>query len=247
MHWISIDASGNYNSRYIHSDECAAVDTEYQTPSEQLTALDWCNLSCPTGCKGIPPVCQQSPPTYNGGCPDCGDGYSPIILNLARGDYQLTGTDDPVTFDINADGIADRVSWTARGADMAFLVLDRNHNGRIDDGSELFGDSTRLADGTRASNGFEALRQFDSNGDGIVDGRDVRWPELALWIDRNHDGISQPEELMPLQAAGVTALGYAHHWNGRRDRSGNLFRWEAHYVANGHLWTYYDVYFLVKP
>lgn len=246
MDGIRVDSAGNYNSRSIHSDECAAVDKEYKTPDEVANELDLCNQTCPSGCRGVPPTCQPPPPTFDTGCPDCGSrGYSPIVLALDGG-YQLTGTSNPVSFDINADGERDIVSWTARGSRMAFLVMDRNHNGTIDDGSELFGDSTRLVDGTRASNGFEALRQLDSNGDGVVDAQDEAWQDLALWIDANHDGISQPEELMSLDSAGITALHFSYHWTGRRDRSGNVFRWEAQYEAGHKTHTYYDIYFFVK-
>src|ERR1043165_1278367 len=87
------------------------------------------------------------------------DRCSPIVINFAGGGYQLTGADSPVVFDIAATGQPVRIGWTAAGADEAFLCLDRNHNGRIDNGAELFGSATPLKDGSRALNGFPALAE----------------------------------------------------------------------------------------
>jgi hypothetical protein len=89
-------------------------------------------------------------------CPGCCP-YSPVIIS-ERGDYRLTSVVDGVTSDIDADGVAERVSWTAPGTDLAFLALDQNRNGHIDSGAELFGDAV-------AANGWEALAELDTNGD----------------------------------------------------------------------------------
>lgn len=169
---------------------------------------------------------------------------SPLILNLGFGSYQLSGTDEPVTFDMEGIGVESRMTWTARAAPMAFLVYDENGNGKIDSGRELFGNNTQLADSTSAANGFHALKAFDSNGDGAIDHRDVKWSRLKLWIDANHDGRSVPAELFSLEAFGITKLGVTYTWSGRRDQYGNAFRYEAELVRNGHAEKYYDVYFV---
>lgn len=61
------------------------------------------------------------------------------------------------------------------------LMLDRNGNGHLDDGSELFGDSTILPNGMKGSNGFQALVYYDANGDGRIDANDPIWSQLRVW------------------------------------------------------------------
>jgi hypothetical protein len=156
---------------------------------------------------------------------DC-SGATPVVLNLGR-NYQLSGADDPVIFDIFASGGPVRIGWTAAGASEAFLCLDRNGDGKITSGAELFGGSTLLKNGRKAPNGFVALAEFDDNHDGLIDSRDAIWPSLIAWTDLNHDGASQPSEMVPLSASGVNAIGLDYHWTGRRDASGNVFRYES--------------------
>ncbi len=191
----------------------------------------------------------QCPPPIS----DCIDqACSPIVINFAQGGYRLTGADSPVIFDIAATGQPVRIGWTAAGADEAFLCLDRNHNGRIDSGAELFGTATPLKDGTRAWNGFAALAEFDDKHDGIIDEGDAIWSQLLLWRDLNHDGISQSHELTSVADSGLTAISVDYHWSGRRDVSGNVFRYEsqvwiqdtAHQPTPGPV---YDIFFRRVP
>jgi hypothetical protein len=119
----------------------------------------------------------------------------------------------------------------------AFLALDRNHNGKIDSGKELFGNYTEqppCPDGGRTCrNGYRALAEFDKpenggNGDGIIDSRDAVFSHLRLWIDQNHDGVSQPNEMHTLPELGVysISLGYrddAHFF----DEYGNWFHYQS--------------------
>ncbi len=156
------------------------------------------------------------------------DESTPILLDMDGRGFHLTGLDDPVVFDLTADGVPDRVSWTARGGDEAFLVLDRNGNGRIDDGSELFGSRTPLADGARAQHGFLALTEYDLRGfggneNGRVDAGDAIFERLMLWTDRDRDGVSERRELASLRQAGVVSLSLDYRVDARRDRHGNKF------------------------
>jgi hypothetical protein len=167
----------------------------------------------------------------------------PIVINL-RGPYKLSGLEDPVTFDINASGHAIRIGWTARDADVAFLAFDRNGNGKIDDGSELFGNATPLSQGGRAPNGFVGLAQYDVNGDGVVDASDPVWNELLLWVDANHNGVSEPSELRHITDSSITALEIQHHWTGRRDQSGNRFGYEGQLREGRRARSFYDVFFV---
>jgi len=86
------------------------------------------------------------------------------------------------------------------------LALDRNGNGSIDDGSELFGTATKLATGQNASNGYEALAQLDANGDGVIDAKDAAYGDLKVWVDANGDGVSQSGELKSLASLNIASI-----------------------------------------
>ena len=180
-------------------------------------------------------------------CPGGRPCTSPLLINLATGAWQLSGTDDPVVFDIDADGAPNRITWTAPNSAIAFLAFDRNQNATIDDGSELFGNWTLLLSRIRARNGFEALKELDSNGDGVVDRLDDRWNALLLWTDLNHDAVSQPAELQSIAASAVEVLGTSYHWTGRRDSSGNYFGYQSLAQLAGTSRPFYDVYFRSVP
>ena len=111
---------------------------------------------------------------------------SPIVINTHKDGIRLGPAGRTVSFDVNADGYPDTVQWVRRGGDEAFLTLDRNRNGVVDDGSELFGVGTPLFEGGMAPNGFVGLAQYDQpllggNDDGVISRADTVWPELALW------------------------------------------------------------------
>lgn len=199
----------------IQSDECEYVDDAWDLPNE-----------------------SDDPPADDPTClPGC---TTPIILSL-QGDYRLTSADGGVLFDIDADGAAEWVAWTERESGLAFLVMDRNENGWIDDGSELFGNHTMLASGVHAAHGFAALDELDINRDGVVDAQDPAWSKLSLWFDRDHDGQSA-SELVPIFATDVIAIGTHYRWSGRKDRHGNAFRYKGDLVLTNGVRKYYDVY-----
>jgi hypothetical protein len=137
-----------------------------------------------------------------------------------------------------------KTAWMKSGA---FLALDRDGNGRIDNGTELLGSSFDL----RAGDGFEALALLDrpgegGNGNGLVESGDLMWSALRIWIDRNSDGVSQPDELMTLEAAGIKALEI----NGRQpcgkvvDENGNDLSLRASFLReDGTRGLMVDVYF----
>ncbi len=178
---------------------------------------------CPTGythnCQGD----QEPDPNF---C-HCCVNYSPILIHLGTGHVRLSDAAAGVFWDINGLGSVLRVAWPLDPNDDVFLVRDRDGNGAVDNGTELFGNTTPLRDGGVASNGYEALAELDANGDTWVDSVDPAFSILRLWRDSNRNGVAEEGELVPLQADGVLRLSTVYHESGRRDRFGNRFRFRA--------------------
>lgn len=159
---------------------------------------------------------------------------------------------DKTWVDENAPGYTD--FWTAAGVDDAWLVLDRDGDGLISTGVEMFGNFTPQPP-TAERNGFIALAVFDSiaqggNGDGWIDSSDAVFANLRLWQDRNHEGVSQSDELKGLAASGVGRISLEYRESRRSDKWGNWFRYRAKVVQgegdNLGRWAY-DVFLSGRP
>lgn len=160
--------------------------------------------------------------------------YSPIVIDVAGNGFNLTNAADGVLFDLVRSGIPDQISWTSAGSDDAWLALDRNGNGTIDDGKELFGSATPqpyLSPG-ESKNGFRALAMFDSaeyggNDDGQIDSKDSVFSNLKLWQDGNHNGFSEAGELQGLTESDISVIELSYRDSRQKDENGNWFRYRA--------------------
>ena len=210
---------------------------------------DWdCDYECQ--CESTACVCDATPPFDPCSWCDYADGQicdtsqgsgtcvweaDPIIVDLDGAGFPLTDVRNGVKFDFFGKG-AVRLSWIAKGADVGWLALDRNGNGRISNGAELFSNVTPQPDPKpMAKIGFRALAVYDQranggNGDGWIDNKDAVYSQLRIWVDKNHNGVSDPGELLTLKQAGIQAISVhfeTSHWT---DANGNLFRYRSQVV-----------------
>jgi elongation factor P hydroxylase len=167
---------------------------------------------------------QRTQLTYQFYPPNYVQPTTPILIDTAGDGFDLSDEFGGVDFDITATEAPMHLAWTEADTDDAWLVLDRDGNGRIDNGKELFGNFTPQPS--------LALAEFDKpggggNGDGRIDANDAVFAKLRLWKDTNHDGVSATGEVHTLRAMGVAGLGLNYAESRRTDAYGNQFRYRG--------------------
>jgi hypothetical protein len=169
---------------------------------------------------------------------------SPLILDLDGDGVETLGKSEGIHFDHDGNGFAETTGWV--GKDDGLLVWDRNGNGQIDDGSELFGNNTKLANGQNAANGFAALAELDSNHDGKIDANDAAFNQLRIWKDADSDAALDAGELLGLGSANVGSLNTAYTNQNQYDAQGNLVLQVGNFTtADGLVQRMDDIWFSV--
>lgn len=128
----------------------------------------------------------------------------PLIIDLGHDGIELTTLEDGVNFDLDNNTFEEKTAWI--GIEDGFLALDKNNNGKIDNGGELFGDKFVMPNGKVSSTGFEALSSLDDNLDNEITKGDKEYVNLRVWTDANHNGKTDDNELISLEDLSIQKI-----------------------------------------
>ena len=192
------------------------------------------------------PEIRCAPISSGGGCTGCACNFSlceqsefcPLILDLNNDGIRTTGMADPVRYWFDLQGRSELTAWTNAATEEAFLWMDLNHD-HVAQPVELFGSRMIAPSGAYHRHGFEALAKYDSaefggDGDGRITSKDRVWSRLKLWVDRNHDAISQPAEISIPASHAIVGLNVQPFDGDVYDENGNELYLVSSYVVRTH-------------
>ena len=167
---------------------------------------------------------------------------SPLVIDLDGDGIETNEENSTVHFDHDNNGFAESTGWV--GKDDGLLVRDLNNNGQIDDGTELFGNNSVLSSGEKAANGFEALKDLDSNNDGVFNSSDTAWNQVKVWKDANSNGVVDEGELLTLEQANVSGINLDYNSSSTIDENGNQHNQTGTFIkTDGTTGSIHDVWF----
>jgi hypothetical protein len=161
-------------------------------------------------------------------------GASAIHIDSDVDGLNTTSIKSGIKFDIFGNGIPINIGWG--NSNDGLLAIDNNGNGKIDDGTELFGGGV--------GQGFAKLATFDTNKDGIVDAKDTDFNKLLIWTDRNQNGLNDLGELQALKDFGIVSLDLGYTNDFKTINHGNLYgETSTGGTVDGSKFSIVDVYY----
>lgn len=154
--------------------------------------------------------------------------HTPLAIELYGEELLTTSVEDGVSFDMDGDGMAEQTAWLKKGS--GFLVWDKNGDGMVNDGTEMFGEATVMSDGKRAENGVEALKDLDSDNNNIINQYDELWGELRIWHDENSNGKTEEGELSLLSDWDIQSISLDFAEINLKDEADNKILFESEVV-----------------
>ncbi|MCI6988082.1 MAG: VWA domain-containing protein, partial [Campylobacter sp.] len=169
----------------------------------------------------------------------------PLVLDLNNSGVTSTSLKNSDTyFDYKNDGRRYKTSWIEQGDGL--LAIDINSDGVINNAYELFGNYSKLKDGSYAKDGFDALVEFDSNNDGVIDENDEKFDKLLVWQDKNLDGKSQKDEISSLKELGISSISL-NITDETKEENGNQISAQTTFTKDGKELIINDVWFNLNP
>ena len=185
----------------------AQMGVQYCTENDQGEE-EW------TECCGFGTAQCECTPPWAGDDWQCN---TPLVLAFNKEAVRYT-SEMSGSFDLTGAGQSVAMDWPT--AATPWLALDRDGNGSIDNGGELFGSATKLNSYQSAPNGFYALGLLDDNRDGVIDARDEAFAKLLVWRDADANRSSSTAELSPA-ATEIAAISLSYSVDSRCDERGN--------------------------
>jgi hypothetical protein len=170
--------------------------------------------------------------------------YTPIVLDLNGDGISTLAMANGVLFDLLASGKPVQTGWVAPTDGL--LVRDLNADGSINNGTELFGNATVLADGSKATDGYQALAQLDGNHDGMITSDDAVFEQLGVWVDADSDGISDTGEVQKLSSLGITGISVHADVTSTLDNGNTIGLTSSYQTADGAQHLAGDVWFAAQ-
>lgn len=175
-------------------------------------------------------IIESRSPEHHGGRTPSELSECPLVFVPRRAKIALEATPH-AEFDWSGTQACSGTDWPT--AQTPWLVFDRNGDGTIDSGAELFGTGVILDTGVRAQHGFEALAELDEDLDGKLTPKDAAWSSLMLWADIDRDRVSDADELTSLESHGLSALDLEFARSFQCDEAGNCAGERSTVTADG--------------